>query len=361
MKTRRCPGSGGLSAGCVSLVLVGLGLFPSWLHGQAKRTNPASKVYFADVNGDAQIDTGNAIQDLSKRSVYTAEGAIIETKKSENDRDRRKSFSTMVYSNGTGAFFDEDTRLEVKGFVQEPFLPNRVDAELEPSISNTHAFVSRGTVGLCNSKLVAGSKMNYQTPHGSVAIRGRKLVIETNRGVTKISMLEGDSTVRAGSMDMGGHMLKSGEQAIIRDGGVGQPNSIEISRIPPGEMPNLDEMVAMACMAKKTVYFEVRERTIDGTDVATTKAAAPETTAASTRSVADDAAGAGNPPVATATSGGTPSGPVTAFDGNSAPKPTSSVTVREIVPIQVVPVNLPVQFTVSPATITSSGASRPGG
>lgn len=356
MNTRRFSVPSSLTAGCVSLGLACASLGFTVLRGEAAKANPASKVYFSDVNGEALIDTGDTIQDVAKRSVYTAQGVIIETKKSDNERDRKKSFSTAVYSNGTGSFFDEDTRVEVKGFVQEPFIPNRVDAETEPSISNTNALVSRGTVGLCNSKLVAGSKMNYQTPQGSVSIRGRKVVIEATSGVTKISMLEGDGTVRAGSMDMGGHQLKSGEQAIIREGGAGQPNSIAVARIPPGEMPALDEKVAMACMAKKTVYFEVRERQVDG-PVSTAAAVIPETGTAPRQSTSDTAAGADN----TAGTTNAPSGVVRAFDGNSAASPTSSVTIREIVPIEVVPVNLPVQYTVSPATIPASGTTRPGG
>lgn len=361
MKTRSPHGSptAPIRFGHLLAALV-LGLVPTLLLAQAKKTNPASKVYVADVNGEAQIDIGDTIQDLAKRSVYTAQGAIIETKKSEEKGDTRKNSSTMVYSNGTGAYFDEDTRVEVKGFVQEPFIPNRVDAEFEPSISNTNAIVSRGTVGLCNSKLVAGSKMNYQTPHGSVNIRGRKVVIEAKPGVTKISMLDGDSTVRAGSMDMGGHMLKTGEQAIIREGARGQPNTIEITRIPPAEMPVLDEKVAMACMAKRTVYFEVRERTVEQADLAKTAAAPTAADARPAPTPTDSAAGAETP----ATGGAVATtGTVRAFDGNSAPTSTttSTVTIREIVPVEVVPVNLPVQFTVSPATITASGANRPGG
>jgi len=44
--------------------------------------------------------------------------------------------------------------------------------------------------------------------------------------------------------------------------------------------------------------------------------------------------------------GPAPSEPVTAFD--NAGQPT---TVQEIVPVEVVPVNLPVQYTVSPARL----------
>src|SRR4051812_25744613 len=304
-------------------------LIPLGAFAQSKKTNPASKVYFADVSGEALIDTGDSLEDVSKRSVYSAQGTVIETKKPQNEADRAKYFSTMVYSNGTGAFFDADTRVEVKRFQQEPFTPNRTDVEVEPSVSQTQAFISRGVVGLCTSKLVAGSSMTYQTPHGSVTIRGRKLVIEARPDVTKISMLEGDSTIRAGAMDLGGHTLKAGQQAIIRRGEAGQANDIKIVEIPPNEAPALDDKAAMACLAKKTVYFEVQERPM-GRAEKTSAAEATDTPAGSA---------------------------VTAFDGNSGRN--AERTVREIVPVEVLPTDLPVQFTISPSRIGTS--TRPGG
>jgi hypothetical protein len=170
----------------------------------AQSRNPVSKIYFSDIGGDAQIDTGDMVEDVQKRSVYTAQGTVIETKSRSDNEDNRKVFSTMVFSNGTGAFFDEDTRVEVRRFVQEPFIPNHSDMNVEPSISQTQAFLARGSVGLCNSKLVAGSNMTYSTPHGSVNIRGQKIVIDAAPNETVISMIEGDGTVRAGNMDMGG-------------------------------------------------------------------------------------------------------------------------------------------------------------
>ena len=308
-------------------VLVGavfLGLCSPSVWAQAKKKNPASKVYIADVSGEAVIDTGDAIEDLSKRAVYMAQGAIIETKRPERESDRSRYFSTMVYSNGTGAFFDADTRVEVKRFQQEPFTPNRTDVEVEPSISQTQAFIVRGSVGLCTSKLVAGSNMNYQTAHGSINVRGRKVVIEAGSDYTKVSMLEGESSIRAGALDMGGQTVRAGEQAIIRRGAPGQPNDIRIQRIPQSEAPQLDDKVAMACMAKKTVYFDVREKPATG----------------------EGAGGEGG------------EGPVTAFDG--ADGSSSNATTTEIVPIETVPADLPTQFTVSPATLGSVGRG-PGG
>lgn len=287
---------------------------PVVIAAQAGKKNPSSKLYVSDVAGEAQIDTGESVEDLNKRSVYNAQGTVIETKRPANEQDRSKAYSTMVYSNGTGAFFDADTRVEIKRFVQEPFIPNRADMEVEPSISQTQAYVARGSVGLCTSKLVAGSNMSYSTAHATVNIRGQKVVIEALPNETKISMLDGESSVKAGNMDMGGHTLHAGQQAIIRPGAAGQPNSVQIINIPSGEAARLDEKVAMACMAKKTVYFDVR-----------------------TRQQANGQIDAFNTDEGTQRTAGAP---ITTADG-------------EIVAIPVVPVNLPVQFTVSPAAITT--------
>ena len=323
MKTRRSS----LSGGRLFVALVAIALGSGEAQAQARKGRPVSKVYVSDVSGEAQIYTGEVIEDLSKRAVYSVQGTVIETKKSDQEGAAR-NYSTMVYSNGTGAFFDANTRVEVNRFVQEPFRPNRTDVEVEPSISQTQAYMVRGIVGLCTSKLVAGSVMTYQTPHGSVNIRGRKIVIQTSDDFTKISMLEGDSIVRAGTLDLGGHTIRTGEQAIIRRAGQGQPNQVEIARIPSHEMPQLDDKVAMACLARRTVYFDVRE---------------------------PDDGGAGSADGEASDAGG-PGGPVTAFDA-----PGNGIGSGELVPIEVVPVNLPVQFTISPATLTTPGRGSPSG
>ncbi|HVU32328.1 MAG TPA: hypothetical protein VHE61_02765 [Opitutaceae bacterium] len=293
--------------------------WPNSLPAQGKPQNPASKLFVSDVEGEAQIDTGENIEDLNKRSVYNAQGTVIETKRPERGQDRSKNYSTMVYSNGTGAFFDADTRVEIRRFVQEPFVPNRSDSDVEPSISQTQAFVARGSVGLCTSKLVAGSVMSYTTPLASVNISGGKIVIQAGDRETRISMLEGESTVRAGAMDMGGHTLHAGQQAVIRPSRPGQPNTLQIIKIPSDEAPRLDDQVAMACMAKKTVYFEVRGRQ-------------------------EGEVNAFNQQNSIARHAGDP-----IIDSNG-----------EIIAVPVVPSTLPVQFTVSPASLVTPGqASAP--
>jgi hypothetical protein len=275
----------------ITLLFTVLFLTSSSIAEDLRKKNPTSKFFVTDLEGQSQVNTGEKIEELTKKSVYSAEGTIVETKPDATN--------AMVYSNGTGIFFDHDTRLEVRRFVQEPFKPNRTDMEVEPSISQTQSFLARGVIGLCTSKLVAGSSMSYRTPYASVAVRGRKVVIETNDKFTKVSLLEGDVTVRGGEYDAGGQTLQPGQQAIITPGRLGTPNSITIQSIPSGEVRALEDKVTVACMAKNTVYFEVADRNT------------------------------------------TNGGGKTAFDSLE----------QEIVPVVVVPVNLPPPFVASPARI----------
>jgi hypothetical protein len=234
-----------------------LSMLPSaWAVGEVGKNNPASKIYVADITGESQIAIGQKIEDLVAKSVYNVQGTIIETK--------AKSSDALVFSNGTGVFFDAETRVEVRRFLQEPFTPNRTDMEVEPSVSQTQAYVFRGLVGICTSKLVAGSNMTYNTPHAMVNIRGRKLVIESNDEVSIISMIEGDSTVHGGALDMGGRILRAGERAVIQPGAPGQPNIVEIEKIPADRLGQLEEKSTIACMAKRTVYFDTRDTSEPG-------------------------------------------------------------------------------------------------
>lgn len=217
---------------------------------QAKQ-NPTSKLYIADLEGQSEIDTGDRIEDIRNKSVHNAQGTIIETKADSNN--------SMVFSNGTGVFLDPDTRMEVKRFVQEPFTPNRTDLETEPSISQTYNYVPRGRVGICAPRMVAGSSMVYATPHASVSIRGKKVVVETENFETKISSVEGQVTVKGEAAGGGGQVLEEGQQAVLRKL-PGQPMTIEIRPIPDEERPMIEDKVTMACNARRTVYFDVAKK-----------------------------------------------------------------------------------------------------
>lgn len=220
-----------------------------------KKKGPTSKIYLAEATGDSQIQTGEKIYTARQATAFDAPGTVIETKEGAHN--------AFVYSNGTGMFVDQNTRVEIDRFVQEPFQPNRnttADAPFEPSISQSDVHVSHGAVGVCTSQLVSGSSMNYSTPQASVNIRGGKVAIETNADETIIDLLEGDITVRGGSKDIGGQLLRPGERAVVRAAPAGLPATVTISRIPPEALQLSDERVSVACNAKKTVTFEAIER-----------------------------------------------------------------------------------------------------
>jgi hypothetical protein len=313
----------------MACAVIGLVLSPSVLAQRqlGKKKGPTSKLYIAEAVGESQIQNNDKIYTARQATAFDAPGTIIETK--------ANSHNAFVYSNGTGMYIDQNTRVEIDRFVQEPFKPQRnatSEAPLEPSISHSDVFVSRGAVGVCTSQLVSGSSMNYGTPQASVNIRGGKVSIETNANETIVDLLEGDITVRSGSNDVGGQLIRPGERAVIRPGPIGQPPRVTISPIPPAHLQAIDDRVSVACNAKKTVTFEVIERKAEqGLD-----APPPETVAASsgdTKST-DSAAAA----------------PATSADAESAGAATDATT-QEIVAKPTVPEELPINVVVSPHTL----------
>lgn len=231
-------------------------LFPS-LSAQ-QRKNPTSKLYIANLEGLAEIDTGERIEELSPESVHNAQGTIIETKPD--------AANSMVFSNGMGVYLIQDSRLEVNRFVQEPFTPNRTDLETEPSMSQTAMQVSRGAVGICPARLVAGSSMVFASPIGSVSVRSGEMVFENDGDETRISLIKGDATARAGENDAGGELLRPGMQAVIT-ARPGERPTMVIRPIPAETLPQIEEWASNACMARRTVYFDVDDDRDEGPNV----------------------------------------------------------------------------------------------
>ena len=225
-------------------------------HAQSSKKNPTSKMYVADTQGDALIDNGKEVDDLTKKGVYNAEGTVIETKPNSN--------ASAVLSNGTGLYFDVNTKVEIREFRQDSFRPNRSDIDDEPSLSTTHIIIDYGVVGVSTSKLVAGSKMVFETALGSATIRGRQSVITAGENISVFSMIQGDATVQTGPSGMP-YIVRAGQQLIVRPSNrVGQPNVALLQDIPAGGDEDaqiwLNERVVAADSARKLVYFEVQAR-----------------------------------------------------------------------------------------------------
>jgi hypothetical protein len=231
---------------------------------------PTSKLYLAETKGDTQITNDDKVYVARQATAFDAPGTVIETK--------ADSHNAFVYSNGTGMYVDQNTHVEINRFVQEPFQPNRTqsaDNPYEPSISQSNVHVTHGEVAICTSRLVSGSTMNYTTPEAAVNIRNGKVSIGTKDDVTTVDLLEGDVTVRSGGKDFGGQVLRPGERAVIQPGAPGQPPVITITPIPADALPQLDEHVSIACNAKKTVSFEVIDRTAGGDQAIVPKPTVP--------------------------------------------------------------------------------------
>jgi hypothetical protein len=217
-----------------------------------KKKGPTSKIYIAEASGETQLQNGDKIYTLRQATAFDAPGTVIETKAGAH--------STLVYSNGTGMFVDENTRVEVNSFVQEPFnqgAGNLADSLSEPSISRSDIFVSRGAVGVCTNQLISGSAMLYSTPQGQVNIRGGKIAIECTELGTFIDLMEGDVTVRLGNRDIGGQILRPGERATILSASSGGIPIVTIGPIPKEAMQVADERISGACTAKQSVSFDV--------------------------------------------------------------------------------------------------------
>ena len=233
----------------LSLLASALVLTASSLSAQTlgKRSNPTSKLFVADLTGQSQIDNGEKIQALAKNDVREPEGSVIETKVNSTD--------SLVLSNGTAIYVSPETRFEVKRFLQEPFTPNRNDLDVEPSPSQMMVQLTRGGIGLCTSKLLAGSNMTYTTPQATINIRGRRLMIETTENETRVSLLEGDVTV-VGADSGGSETLRGGQRAIVRRATPTGPAVVTIEPISESENAKLDDLVSLACISRRTVFFE---------------------------------------------------------------------------------------------------------
>lgn len=243
----------------LALVLASLALVAPMAQAQrqlGKKKGPTSKLFLAETKGEGEVTNEGRTFAPKQATAFDAPGTVLETKAG--------SYQAFVYSNGTGMFVDEQTRVEIDRFVQEPFRPDRdLNSPVEPSVSQSDVFVARGQVAICTGQLVSGSTMNYSTPHAAVNIRGGKIAIRSEGDTSTVFLLDGDATVKSGGKDVGGTLLRPGEQATIRPGPPGLPPTISVGPIDREVMSSLDEKVSVACNAKKAVTFEAIETLAD--------------------------------------------------------------------------------------------------
>ena len=212
---------------------------------------PTPKLYVASLKGESQAVSGGRVITLTAKAAFPGQGAKIET--------RPHGTVALVLSNGSGIFLDQDTQIDIKRFSQEPFVASRSDLEREPSVSHTEIFISRGLLAVSTSKLAAGSTFTILTPLGSIHLHDGNFVIEVQPDQVRISLVAGEGTVYGGEFDLGGHLIKTGDQAIIRPGASGRANLVTVGKFPALELDVLQAAADMARAARKTVFFQTDE------------------------------------------------------------------------------------------------------
>jgi hypothetical protein len=279
---------------------------------------PTGKFYVAEVHGSAEIYVKDGpIYSLAPKAVYAAEGNEIVT--------GPNSSVTLVFSNSASLTCSGDTRMHILKFSQQPLKPNVTDLDEEPSASQMQVYIDRGTVSVATPNLAAGSSCTYFTAQGQIAIRDVQAVIDVRTNETIVSMLSGDASARSETLDGGVH-LQQGQQVIMRNQISGQPEPFEVQSIPTAQLAQLTALALDTSMARKTVYFApVAAGLSNSTATGSTAAVAAKTKSP------DNAASTGTGSV---------------FDDNSTPPQSQNLQ-----PVSLVPANLPVQYTVSPARI----------
>jgi Uncharacterized protein conserved in bacteria len=176
-----------------------------------RQNNLLGKFFVSSVEGEVMCVSDGRIFNLKKGDSIMARGTIIETK--------AKSNVTMVFSNGTGVYTDENTRFEIEKFDQEFFAPNN-NLKVEPSNSSTLVALSTGRVVISTPRLLSGTTMVYKTAHAAVGIRGEKILIEADEKQTHVAMIAGNATVNVrnpdGTFVSIGKRLVTGQEAFVK-------------------------------------------------------------------------------------------------------------------------------------------------
>lgn len=184
----------------------------------SRQNNLIGKFYVSSVKGIVTCISNGRILELKKGDAIVARGTVIETPAGGS--------LTLVFSNGTGAFIEEKTHLEIEKFDQEFFTPNN-NLRVEPSNSSTIVRVTNGRLLIGTPRLLSGTTMVYETPHAAINIKGEKVLLEVSTKQTHVAMIAGNASVVPRGPDgtfvsLGRH-LKTGEEAFVKRTVTGEP------------------------------------------------------------------------------------------------------------------------------------------
>jgi hypothetical protein len=199
---------------------------------QSNTTQVSGVFYVSAVTGTAEC-RADRIADLKKGDTIDARGANVRTK--EN------STATLVFSNHTSIFVQQNTELRVEKFDQEPFAPNN-NLLIEPSNSQLIIFVRLGQIVISTPQLLAGTRIVFETPHAACYVvnqqsGGEKAFLEVSASQTHYAMVVGEGRVKIrekdGTLASIGTTVPKGQQAFVRYAWNGKGDDEDKSH-PPG-------------------------------------------------------------------------------------------------------------------------------
>jgi hypothetical protein len=206
------------------------------------------------------------VAEMNGGVTFTADGKLVELKKGLSlpvQGARIETFSAayliLVCSNGTSIYFDEKTIVEIDNFMQKPFPAGTDTSVIEPSVSNTLCRVLQGRVIITTNKLATGTSMIYLSPHGEIRIRGQEVVIEVNDHETRVIVVLGDVTVlsRNGPTGNVGQVLQSGQMAVLTNSSATDiAGNLQVSTADPAVVSTLAPKIEAAERARRIVRFE---------------------------------------------------------------------------------------------------------
>jgi len=296
------------------LMLAALGLHAA--PGSAPSGPPIGKLFVVEVNGSATIhEKGDGpILELVPKAVFKAEGCTIQTSPGGS--------VSLLFSNGSSMTCSSNTRISIIKFAQASINGPITNLDKEPSVSQVQIFVEKGTIAITTPVLSPGSSQIIYSAQGQINVRDGQVAVNVSSNQTDVSIISGNATAQSLTLG-GGSLLQTGFQAVLSNSAPGTSNPILVLPIPTAQLASINELVSEATMARKTVMF----------------APVPSTGSASSSS------SAGSSSSSSSGSKGPSQESQSIFNtGNEQP-------AQDLQPVPLVPVNLPIQYTVSPARI----------
>jgi hypothetical protein len=179
-------------------------------------TNQVSGIFYvAALSGTVEC-RAEKITELKKGDVINARGASVRTKD--------KSTVTIVFSNHTSIFVQENTDFRIEKFDQEPFAPNN-NLLIEPSNSQLVVFVRLGQLVVSTPQLLSGTRIVFESPQAACYVvndqsGGEKAFLQVSPSQTHFAMITGMGLVKIreqdGTLGSIGTRVPANQQAFVR-------------------------------------------------------------------------------------------------------------------------------------------------